>query len=357
MFTIQDYSQAALAQNMKKREDLYRNKSGILVTAEWDADFMANQLAQFLDEEVEHHCNISRFNAKAEAMAAGFDNVPIVHYCGDIAYLQAFAYDCPMHQVSNLVTAKPKYETVEDVDNFTTLEDPTAHGIYPLIFQRITNFQDRFGDHPITITDNQSPMDVLTSIVKTEEAILGMYEDPDTVHHILSCVTESIIKVNRALEKHIHNFAGFKSSHYQAYGMHVSDDNAAFLSPGIWAEFAAPYINRLSEEFGGMAFHCCRGHAQNLKNYAATPGFMGFDAMIDYNPIETVLEAISGKGVWNLYNYDWACKPGRTESFEDTYKRVIDQAKDHCGLLLNVYHPDKNEALRMAERVKEYALK
>lgn len=357
MFEIHAYNPAVIAQNMEKRDALYRNKSGILVTAEWDADFMAPQLAQYLDEEVEYHCVTSKFNARAEAAAAGFDNVPTITFCGDIAYLMALAYGCPKHEISNLVTAKYRYADIDEVEEFSALNNPIEKGIYPLVLQRIEKFEERFGKHLITITDNQSPVDVLTTIIKTEEAILAMYEEPEKIHHIMDCITKSIIAVNRTLEQHISNFGGFKSSHYQPYGMHISDDNAAFLSPSIYKEFAAPYVNRLSEEFGGMAFHCCKGHAQNLKNYAATTGFMGFDAMIDFNPMDTVLDAITGKGVWNLYNYDWAVRPERTEPFEETYKRVIDTAKDRCGLLLNVYHPNKDEALRIADRVKEYALK
>jgi hypothetical protein len=60
-------------------------------------------------------------------------------------------------------------------------------------------------------------------------------------------------------------------------GMHVSDDNAAFLSPGIYRDFALPYINRLSDAFGGIHFHCCMGHAQNLSNMSSAKGFQSLD--------------------------------------------------------------------------------
>lgn len=357
MFDIKGYDEAKIKSNMKKREQLYKEKNGILVTAEWDPEYMKNQLEQFESAEVEHRCMIAKYNKGCEAVNQGFDNVPVITYCGDIAYMLSLAYGCELKKINNLVNAEAMFSTIEEAAKLQKLETPWEHGIYPIVFERMAEFEKRWGHHPITITDNQSPIDVLTTIFNSEQAMLNMYDEPEIVHHMLSIITDSIIEINRYIEKKATNFGGFKSSHYQAYGMHVSDDNAAFFSPSIYEEFATPYINRLSAEFGGIAFHCCMGHAQNLKNFALSDGFMGFDAMVDYNPMDKILDAITGKGVWNVYNYPWAVRDDRKETFEETFKRVIDETDGRCGLLLNVYNPEKQEALKLADKIREYAAK
>ena len=40
-------------------------------------------------------------------------------------------------------------------------------------------------------------------------------------------------------------------------GISVSDDETILLSPGLFEEFGLPYLNRISDAFGGLYYHCC----------------------------------------------------------------------------------------------------
>ena len=40
-------------------------------------------------------------------------------------------------------------------------------------------------------------------------------------------------------------------------GISISDDEAILLSPELYEGFGLPYLNRISEAFGGIYYHCC----------------------------------------------------------------------------------------------------
>lgn len=341
----------------QKYYELYKGNQKIIVTAEWDADYSIDQITALENAEEEYKSIISSYNSNCIAVQEGFDNVPVCSFFSAISWLMALAYGCDLLKINGLVNAAPRFYNVKDAFKLQRCEKIYNYGLYPIITERIMEFQRRWGDVPITISDNQSPIDVVTTIMHSEEAMLAMYDEGEAIHHLLNIVTGSVIEVNRFLESIINNFAGFLSGVYLPFGMHISDDDAAFLSPNFYKEYAKPYSERLSDEFGGIAFHCCMGHAQNLENFASTKGFIGFDAMPDYNPMDKVLSAIDKKGVWSVYNYPFAKRDNRTETDEETFKRIIDQTVGKCGLFLIVYEPKKDDALRLAQKVKDYAVR
>lgn len=347
-----------IAKNRQLYGQVYRNRKGMLVTAEWDSPVSVTQARAWHDEEAEFCTQLATFNRKAFAMREGFANVPCAAF--DFlatAYLVGLAYGNRLVEVNNLINAEPLFLDVEGIRPLVRPKSMELAGVYPVIFSRIRKFQQWYPDIPITISDNQSPVDVLTQIIHSEAAMLAMYDDPDILHTLLDQVTESIIEVNRKLEKEIHRFGGFQRGDYLPFGMHVSDDNAAFLSPGLYREFALPYIERLSEAFGGIAQHCCMGHAQNLDNICNAKGFLGYDAMPDYNPMNRILSAIEGKGVWNVANYPWTVREERQKQVPDLvwFKDIIDKTEGRCGLILNVYAPQRDTALALAEQVRQHA--
>lgn len=344
--------------NKKKYQEVYKNKSGIIVTAEWHEGDWFNQINQLEDKETEYSVQLAAYNQQRCAAESGFDNIPMTYFdFGRVAWLVALAYGCPMIKINGLVNAKRLYQDLEDAEQFKKIDKIWQYGLYPVITERIEEFQNRYGDIPITIPDNQSPNDVLTSILNSQEAMIGMFTDKDKIHLMLRIVTDSIIEINRYYEKKIKNFIGFQCAKYLPFGMHISDDNAAFLSPNTYAEFSKPYNEKLSEEFGGLAYHCCMGQEQNLENMASTKGFLGFDVMMDYNDIEKILNAIHGKGVWNVENLHSVTKDERrmVVSDEKWFKNIIDRAEGRCGLILNVSGDSKDEALRLADVIKNYA--
>jgi hypothetical protein len=270
----------------------------------------------------------------------------------------ALAYGCPMVKINGLINAEALYKSIEETEKFQKIDRIWEYGLYPVITERIEEFQQRYGDVPITISDNQSPNDILTSILCSEEAMVSMFTEKEATHRMLGIITESVTEINRYFEKTIKNFGGFHCAKYLPFGMHISDDNAAFLSPDTYREFSKKYNEMLSNEFGGIAFHCCMGHEQNLCNMASTSGFLGYDAMPDYNDINKIISNVEGKGVWNVYNFSYAVRPERQQvtSDEEWFRNIIDKSEGKCGLVLNVYSENRDDALRLAEKIKNYSV-
>jgi len=344
-----------IGNNMTKHASLH-GSGQIVVEADWSMEGGIGQAESLTNEAAQFASMTAQYEKGCEAAGHGFDNVPVTAVFGDLAYMMALAYGCEMKLQGDLVVAVPRYGEGSDLSPISAPTNIAERGLYPLTLERIARFQERWPHIPLTICDNQSPIDVVTSLIHSEAAMLLLYDEPERMFEILDGVTDSIIRINRVFEKTIKNFGGFQSSHYLPKGMHVSDDTAAYLSPDLYARFASPYNRRLAEEFGGIRFHCCMNHDFNLKNFSDTPGFEGFDAMPDYNALDKVLDAIRGKGIWHIYNYGFAKKANRPETDEETFYRLMDATNGVCGMRITVYHPIKEEALRLADKVKNRAV-
>ncbi len=343
--------------NKEKYEKLYKGNKKAVILASWDCDFGVNQIDALVNEEDCYRALLSAYNTRCEAVNEGFDNVPVVGIFADVAWLMALAYGCEMIKINGLINAAPLYHTATEAVEMKKHKDIFNYGLYPIICKRIEKFQKRWGEVPLTISDNQSPIDVVTSIFHSEEAMLAMYDEGQTIHNMLDIVTDSMIEINRHFESIITNFGGFQSGNYLPFGMHISEDDAAFISPALYREFELPYVERLSREFGGVCFHCCLKHEFNLGNFSSTTGFMGFDAQPDYNCTDSVLKNMKEGGVWSIHNYPFGKKDDRKESDEETFISLLNATDGKCGLQLTVYHHDKNEALKLAYKVKNHAAK
>ena len=58
-----------------------------------------------------------------------------------------------------------------------------------------------------------------------------------------------------------------------------------------------------------------------------------------------------------LQQASWIMRNDRKETDLDTFIRLINITKDKCGLLLNVYQPGKDDALKLTSQVRETAIK
>ena len=357
MNTISSINSKLVESNKRKFAELFSGSKNITVTVEWGTPGFS-QIDRLHDAEKDFASLINRYNMEVEAIEAGFDNVPMLSFSfGGIAYLMALAYGCEKLEINDLVNAPHRFSEMKQA---CKLKKPSAiheRGLYPLICERILEFQRRFSDLPVGISDNQSPNDVLTSIIATEAVFLACYDEPEAVHRVTGTITDSIIEINRHLRGLINNFCCFSAARYMPKGMHVSDDNAAFISPDIYRDFALPYINRLSDEFGGIHFHCCMGYQQNLANMVKANGFQSLDAKPDFNDIDLILNAFrqSSGGVW-YYGTGRSAELQSKESNHDMYRKIIDRSEGVCGLNF-ICTGIRDEALKTAEWIRNYSAK
>jgi len=160
--------------------------------------------------------------------------------------------------------------------------------------------QQTGGRYPVAITDMQGPMDTAYLIWDSTAFMMGMYDHPKEVHHLMRLVTDLIIdfvKEQRA------GAPEFCACHYpplwlpDGMGIAISEDVLAVLSPRTYEEFALPYVNELSEEFGGVYIHSCGNFAHQFKVLERVHNLRGLNFGASETPFEPVWDRFNGKTV------------------------------------------------------------
>ncbi|MGQ9623154.1 MAG: uroporphyrinogen decarboxylase family protein [Candidatus Caldatribacteriaceae bacterium] len=157
------------------------------------------------------------------------------------------------------------------------------------------------GKFPIKMTDFQGPVDVAYLLWESNNFFLALFEAPQAVHHLLGMVTEFIMEFVHAQRKAAGR-AEFIPCHLQHYlpwgeGICVSEDLLSILSPDLYREFALPYLNALSEEFGGILIHSCGNFTHNLRVLREVKGLKGVNFGATETPFEKVVEELQGEVV------------------------------------------------------------
>ena len=346
-----------IEENREKYKKLYKSKDKIIVRGHFYSGVSYSQVDLLESWEKEFEALVANHNMHMESANLGLDNIPSIAFdFGAAAYLMNLAYGGKLIKIGGRINGGHIIDNIDDVFKILKPEKIYECGLYPEIFERINLFQDNYKEVMIPISDNQSPIDVLTCIFESSNAILGMYDEPEKIHYLMNIITDSIIEINMHFENEINNFGGFSSEGYLPYGIHVSDDNAAFLSPKIYEEFAKPYMEKLAKEFGKLSFHCCMGYEQNLESMASIKGFSKFDPQVDFNNIDKIIDVISNKkAIWVVNNWPFQKNKSRKQSDESLFKEIIDRTDGKTNLLIDVYDYDKEKATDMALRIKDYA--
>ncbi|HUT54234.1 MAG TPA: uroporphyrinogen decarboxylase family protein [bacterium] len=150
--------------------------------------------------------------------------------------------------------------------------------------------------YPIAMTDLQGPMDTAYLVWDSCDFMVAMYEHPKEVHHLMRLVTDLIIRFVKEMRSKVREFvpAHFPPVYLpDGMGLAVSEDALAVLSKNTYAEFSLPYINELSEEFGGIVIHSCGNIAHQLDNLKQVRGLRGINFGVSETKFEAVWEALS----------------------------------------------------------------
>ncbi|MGE5740798.1 MAG: uroporphyrinogen decarboxylase family protein, partial [Candidatus Aminicenantes bacterium RBG_16_66_30] len=126
------------------------------------------------------------------------------------------------------------------------------------------DFLERTGGRmPIRLGDIQGPLDNAALIFGHTAFLEALITAPREVHRLLDMITDLMIEF-AAAQRDIVRAAGaeFVPSAFQPWlpdgqGLSVANDVAVMLSPALHDEFGVPYLNRLSEAFGGVYIHSC----------------------------------------------------------------------------------------------------
>ncbi len=196
------------------------------------------------------------------------------------------------------------------------------------------------GRVPVRLTDIQGPLDSAALIVGHTEFLSLLSMNPAAAHHLLRLVTEFAIELVKA-QREIVRESGveFVPSMFQpwmpdGFGVSVANDESVMISAGMHDEFSVPYLNILSEEFGGVAIHSCGDWTHQFTSLEKVRHLRGLEFGASEAPYERVLEYFGGRTVL-------ACRVGlhrdiQFDGMKDYVGRILQTARTFRGLFINV---------------------
>jgi len=152
--------------------------------------------------------------------------------------------------------------------------------------------------YPIAMTDLQGPMDTAYLVWDSCDFLAAMFERPREVHRLMRLVTDLIIRFVKELRSKVREFvpAHFPPVYLpDGMGIAVSEDALALLSPRTYEEFSLPYLNELSEEFGGVVIHSCGNFEHQLGVLKKVRQLRGINFGVSETRFEAVWDAFGGK--------------------------------------------------------------
>lgn len=174
----------------------------------------------------------------------------------------ASAYDNDyIWEPGNAPAIKPKFRSIDEVLSYQP-KDIAKTTIGKHTLEMIDYFMEQTkGKLPISLTDTQSPLNMVGHLLPLDQFFIDMLMFPDKVLKLFDILADLSIAFNNEQTKIIgkslvfpgHGFAS--SSKWQGLGM--SDDNILMISPEQYAEFAAPSVEKICKPVGGAVFHSC----------------------------------------------------------------------------------------------------
>ncbi len=196
------------------------------------------------------------------------------------------------------------------------------------------------GRYPIRMSDIQGPIDSAALIMGHNNFLLATYTAPEAVHHLLQKITDLTIAFVQEQRAITHSYGcEFVPSMFQPWmpdglGISISNDECVMMSAPMHDEFNVPYLNQLSEAFGGIYLHSCGKWTHQFPSLAHIHNLRGHEFGASEAPFEPVLEHFGGK-------IALACRVGlhrdlKFQGMTDYTRRVIAASKTYRGLFINV---------------------
>ena len=160
------------------------------------------------------------------------------------------------------------------------------------------------GRIPIRITDIESPLGVAVQIWNQLDFYTALYNSPGEVNFLLERIIELMIKFIwkfREIAGELLFIPDWPSVWMpKDLGVCVADDVMANISAEHFAKFSLPYLNRISDEFGGLWIHSCGNISHNLDNLLLVHNLRGIDFAVTETPIDVVLDRFRGKVIISM---------------------------------------------------------
>ncbi|MGB7294765.1 MAG: uroporphyrinogen decarboxylase family protein [Candidatus Aminicenantales bacterium] len=196
------------------------------------------------------------------------------------------------------------------------------------------------GRIPIRLTDIQGPLDSGALIMGHTELFTAIRTHPWDVHYLLQMITDVTIECARAQREVVRGCGvEFVPSLFQpwipdGFGISVSNDASVMISADEHDEFCLPYLNQISDAFGGIYVHSCGNWLHQVPSLARVRGLRGLEFGASETPFPPLTEYFQGRTVL-------ACRVGlhrdvQFKGMADYVASILKAAKTNRGLFIHV---------------------
>ena len=223
---------------------------------------------------------------------------------GYIAGCFGGAYEFPEGQAP---AVKPLFHSVQEL----LAADPLPIERTPAgrqILEMTEYFMDKTkGQVPVSMTDVQSPINMLSYLLPITDLFMEVYDDPDGVREaammtarlLADFLKKQRVIIGDALASPGHGFASSRI----LKGIGLSDDNSIMIAEEDYRDLFQPADEWLGEQFGGVVFHSCGNWEQKIPMVKNMKGILMADGAftVQTDPSPNVPEpfgrAFAGSGI------------------------------------------------------------
>ncbi len=229
----------------------------------------------------------------------GDDRVPMLHIWSGTEVFAA-AYGSPVYRPENdMPFALP---AVLDAESTDRLEEPDINtGPLGEIFELADRLVDLCGSgHPVRICDIQSPFDIAALIWKKEALLTALIENPSAVHRLLQKVTDTLTRFVKAFRERYDEVCLVHCPNLWMpleFGICLSEDDAGSISTKHFERFCFPYLQKLSDEFGGISLHSCAQSQHQWDNFLKLHCLRYVNLYHPPTSLDVAIDKFSGKAV------------------------------------------------------------
>lgn len=204
-------------------------------------------------------------------------------------------------------SVEAKFASAQEIlDSVYVPISQTPEGKYTL--EMIEYFMDKTkGKVPVSFSDLQSPMNMLTYLLPVTDMFMEVYEDPDALKAAARLCSELLIDFMKEQQKLIGDALarpghGFASS--RAFkGAGLSDDTSIMLSEDDYDDLFKELDEMIGDEFGGFVYHSCGvwekkiNMVKGYRNIRCADGAFTIETDPSPNKPEDFADAFNGTGI------------------------------------------------------------
>lgn len=230
------------------------------------------------------------------------DTIPyLIPIMGTCVLQSIYGCEIKKYQDRDLTVNKKSINNKEDLENIKVKNNFEDFWMTRAILEKIKYFKKN-SDYPISITDPQGSLDMLTQMTGHTDFCYFLKDHPDLVEKALKTLNKTLIlwiKKQKELsgEKNDECNGALNCVPPKGIGVWVADDDSVWVDPGFYRKMIVPLHSELFTTFRNGILHYCGNASQHIENFKLIKGLKAIclNSMGDLNMVRELQEKLGDK--------------------------------------------------------------